>query len=115
MTQVEAGSASSASNEASDAGLSAIGWSYLGKQDASGAWYYPDLDRTDMSGWAGRIVRPNTAIYLRATPVSAVNPDPVALTVIGNDPDGQECLRVIDHRVSNTGSIWLQGALARCP
>ncbi|MEL7212879.1 MAG: hypothetical protein AAGK92_09475 [Pseudomonadota bacterium] len=114
VTQVEAGLSSAPGGDATDTDLSPIGWSYLGKEDASGAWYYSDLDRDDMAGWTGQVVRPETAIYLRATPVSAVNPDPVALTVIGDDAAGQECLRVIDHRISNTGSIWLQGALARC-
>ncbi|MEL6510118.1 MAG: hypothetical protein AAFQ32_10025 [Pseudomonadota bacterium] len=114
-TQVEAQPPLVNSAEGAAEPATPIGWAYLGKEDAPDRWYYPALDSTDMSGWAGRIVRPATAIYLRATPVSAVNPDPVALTVIGNDPDVEECLRVIDHRTSNTGSIWLQGTLARCP
>lgn len=113
--QVEAPPAATDTAEGPRDDLNPIGWTYLGKEDVPEDWYYPTLDSADMSGWAGRIVRPTTAIYLRATPVSAVNPDPVALTVIGNDPDGDECLRVVDHRTSNTGSIWLQGALATCP
>lgn len=95
--------------------LSPVGWSYLGKEGQEGSWYYPSLVDEERADWGGLAVQPRTAIYLRSEPVSAVNPDPTAVAVIGNSSEMTECLRIIGDRTSNTGSIWLQGALVRCP
>lgn len=94
--------------------LSPIGWSYLGNASDPEGWYYPDLDGVLQADWPGMVVKPTTTIYLRSEPVSAVNPNPVALAVIGNNEEYDECLRIADYRRSNTGSIWLNGALVRC-
>jgi hypothetical protein len=99
-------------NPSSD--LSPLGWSYLGNETVKDGWYYPELINLNQDQWKGQVVTPKTAIYLRSEPVSAVNPDPVALAVIGNDQAKNECLRIFDLRKSNAGSIWLQGNIVAC-
>ena len=113
QTEAPSGAATQDVRTAGD--LSPIGWSYLGKENQKGNWYYPALADIDRSEWSGLAVEPRTAIYLRSEPVSAVNPDPTAVAVIGNSSNITECLRITDDRTSNTGSIWLQGALVECP
>ncbi len=88
----------------------ATGWTYVGKAGQEDKWFYAvsggELDN-------GAILEPTTLVNMRVDRVTALNPSPAVIDIVSSAAN--DCVRVSDVVISNTGSIWVFGGIVPCP
>ncbi len=97
-------------------GAKVVGWSYLGNTNNTDRWYFPGLVGVEQDAFVGRVEKPRTDMYVRATRMSVANPSPRAVGTIKVSGTYNQCMHILGTNYNNdTGSIWLEGEKVDCP
>ena len=93
------------------------GWSYLGKEDNEGDWYFTKQGNKPLTAGdlqKDLILYPKTKMFVRVSPMTATNTNPRALGTV--DPDEKQCFKLEKPSLNErTKSIWLEGDRIGCP